>query len=125
MLALNGAFVLAQNLYKPSYCRTIETASGKTDELITTVVYYNAWCDFDEKYKGDGDGPEPEGAQYGERYFLREVAGQLQNNPGNNLPASLSIAEFMADADYTDDTLRRNLENGQAQICALAGIHCD
>jgi hypothetical protein len=124
MLALNGAFDYIHGKM-PSYCRTIKKVNNEVDYLMTAVVYYNAWCRFDEQYKGDGDGPEPEGPQYGERYFLREVARQMQNTPGNNLPENFSIAEFLADADYTDDDLRRNLEEGQSQICASLGVHCD
>jgi hypothetical protein len=80
LLILDAAYLLASGPGRPIYCQVIKDENGKTDEVITSVVYYNAWCDFLDKYKTP---PKSEEAGY-----LGAVANQLQHNPtgGNSLP---------------------------------------
>ena len=124
LLALDTAYMLAGNLNRPIYCQVIKDENGNTDEQITAVVYYNAWCDFLDKYQVP---PKSEEAGY-----LGAIANQLQHNPngGNNLPpvgSNLSVAEFLSDADYTPEvtTLVTRLQYGHEQICTTSGITCN
>lgn len=94
----------------PRDWQVIRDNNQKIDPLITAVVHYNKGHRFLDEYRDDPT----------ESIYLGAIARQLEHNPegGNSLPPPLSIAEFLADADYASETsdLINRLQCGQVQV---------
>lgn len=112
LLYLNETFQVAndQTSDRPQRnCYWISDQNGMIDTLITAVVYYNGECTYPELYANGQGNP----------HYLNDIARQLDPQPEapSKLPDSMTVAQFLADTDYTaDPNLVQRLDHGQMVV---------